>query len=326
MLMKISFLGLTAILVCSAFYPVMAQTSAPSDMAPPPAAVAPTTPEEPLQKPTVKKPSFYDEHGNPFTSKYRETTAAGVLLALQRDPALPHGHFVLFMSAGKPVISCARIKNPKSSTRFEGETMIVEIEKYIIDERDMPRYAHYECNKTPQEPVAVIHLSKDQMQEHNVKKVKFKIDKKSETYRVKMTENYIQFIPESRRDPTSEANRFRPMRVDGVANPLKFWFYPEGTVILSAQGASKDITIESKLMELASSKGLTPMTDLVPEHEHFRKKPDSYYFIDKQGRYKVSNGDLFDYIQTDAMKFGLEADEPVKKNLAVFIRKPGQYE
>ncbi len=282
--------------------------------------------EAPVPADSNKK-RWYDDNGNPFNQKYYEAEADGVLLALQRDKNLPYGHFVLHLSATQSFVSCVKIINPKHSTEFdENGTMTIKVEKYIIDARDMPRNPHYECNTAPQQAGASINLSKELLQENNVKKVKFKVGKSSETFLVKLTDSYIQLTPDNNRNPQSCCNRFRPLEVNGVANTLKFWFYPENTVILTADGTDKDITLESRLMELARSKGLTPLDEVMPDHVNFRKQPNRYYFVDKAGRYKVGNGELFDYIQADAMKFGLEADEPIKKNIAVFIRKPGQYD
>ncbi len=273
------------------------------------------------------KPRWYDDNGNPFNNKYYEREPGGIMLALQREPSLPVGHFVLFMSASDSFAGCLKIINPKHSTEFdENGTMTIKMEKYIIDKRDMPRYPHYECNTAPQEAGVHINLSKELLQDNNVKKIKFKAGKTSENYLVKITDDYIQLTPETRRDPQDKNNRFRPLQVNGVATTMKLWFYPENTVILTADGTAKDITLESRLMDLARSKGLTPLKDMMPDHANFRKQPNSYYFVDKNGRYTVGNGELFDYIQADAMKFGLEADEPIKKNVAVFIKKPGQYD
>lgn len=273
------------------------------------------------------KPRWYDDNGNPFSEKYYEREPGGVLLALQRDPSLPVGHFVLFMSATNNFVGCVKIINPKHSTEFdENGIMTIKMEKFIIDKRDMPRYPHYECNTAPQEAGVHINLSKELLQDNNVKKIKFKTGKSSENYLVKITDDYIQLTPETRRNPQDISNRFRPLEVNGVATTMKLWFYPENTVILTADGTAKDITLESRLMDLARSKGLTPLDDVMPDHANFRKQPNRYYFVDKNDRYKVGNGELFDYIQVDTMKFGLEADEPIKKNVAVFISKPGQYD
>lgn len=282
-----------------------------------------------IRKPKTddSKPRWYDDNGNPFSDKYFEAEPGAVLLALQRDPQLPPGHFVLYMSATKSLVSCVKILNPKFATEFNANgTMTITMEKYTVDARDMPRYPHYQCNTTPQQPGVYVNLSKELLQENNVKKIKFKVAKTSETYLVKVTDNYIQLTPETRRAPQDLANRFRPLEVNGVNTTMKLWFYPENTVILTADGTDKDITLESRLMELARAKGLTPLTDVMPEHATFRKPAGQYYFVDQSGRYRVGNGELFDYIQADIMKFGLEADEPAKKNVAVFIRKPGQYD
>ena len=275
----------------------------------------------------ANKPNYYDPYGNPYSKEYGELWPMGVLMGLQRDPNLPTGHFVLFMSMTKTFVGCLKVSNPKYGTEFKDGMLIITLEKYTVDQRDMPRYPHYQCNMAPQEATIKIPLSKQLLTDNAVKKIKFRVDKTTETYNVKMTDEYIQLISESRQPPSSEINRFRPdQRNQGITNPLKFWFYPENTFILSADGISKDITMENDLVNLARSKGLTPLNDIFPDHKNYRKKADMYYFVDKDGRYKNVNNELFDYLQVDAMRYGLEADEPIKKNVAVFIRKPGQYE
>ncbi len=273
------------------------------------------------------KPRWYDDNGIPFSDKYYEMEASGVTMALQRGADLPPGHFVLSMSAVKTFSSCVKIVNPRYATSFDDNgTMTISMGKFIVDARDMPRYAHYECNGTPQRASVNVNMSKELLQDNNVKKIKLKTGQSSENYTVKITNDFIQLLPETRRNPKDINNRFRPMQASGVENALKLWFYPENTVILSADGSGKDLTLEKSLMDLARSKGLTPLTETMPEHASFRKQANHYYFIDKQGRYKAGNGTLFDYIQADAMRYGLEADEPIKKNVAVFIRKPGIYD
>lgn len=287
----------------------------------------PTERAEPKSSSDDSKIRWYDDNGTPYSPEYYEWEPGAFLLALQRDPQLPPGHFKLYMSATKSFVSCLKILNAKHSTEFNPSgLMTIKVEKFTVDGRDMPRYPHYQCNTTPQQPSVTVNLSKELLEENNVKKIRFKAGKSAETYLVKVTDNYIQLTPENRRYPQDIANRFRPMEVNGVNTTMKLWFYPENTVILTADGTDKDITLENRLYDLARSKGLTPLNEVVPEHDTFRKAPGQHYFVDKMGRYKVGNGELFDYIQADAMKFGLEADEPVKKNVAVFIRKPGQYD
>lgn len=338
MFKKTCLCGIAALTLCLAQLPAQAQTTDATDSAAAPAietdSSGKTSPaaddiasDETSQPQSTPKSGWYDDNGTPFSDKYYQREPGDVLLALQRDPGLPVGHFVLFMSTSGSYSGCQKIIPPQYSTQFdESGTMSVMLGKLTVDKRDMPRYAHYECSTAPQEAIVRINLSKELLQENNVRKIKFKTGKTSESYLVKIIDDYIQLTPETRRDPQDLGNRFRPLQVNGVATTMKLWFYPEHTVILTADGTAKDITLENRLMDLARSKGLTPLDDVMPDHVNFRKQPGRYYFVDKNGRYNPGNGELFDYIQADAMKFGLEADEPVKKNVAVFIRKPGQYD
>ena len=349
--MKTSFVSLVAVLLCTAMAPAVVSPAwaqnAPATMTDADTlrdAVAEMESEATLETKTAadtapvpgtgddtpkpyndNKPKYYDDYGNPYnTYDYFEAQPGIVQVALQRDPHLPAGHFVLSMIAGNSFVSCLKVQNPKVTTEFVGGSMNIKLDKFAVDMRDMPQYAHYECNNAPQQPIANVNLSREQFLDNNVKKIKFRTDKATVTYNVKMTDEYVQLISESRNPP--DRQRFVPLFVDGVSNTLKFWFYPENTVILSMVGASKDVALESRLMEMARSKGLTPLNEIFPDHKNYRTKPDLYYFVDKEGRYKNVNNELFDYVQADAMKFGLEADEPVKKDVAVFIRKPGQYD
>ena len=192
------------------------------------------------------------------------------------------------------------------------------------DERNMPQYAHFECNLAEQESAANIILSKQLLRDNNVKRIRFRAPGTVELFEVKMDDNYIQLVPANNRKPSTM--RFRARKINDINNPLKFWFYPENTVILSAEGMDKDVVLAGRVTELAARLGLAPLETTMPTHKSTHKTGSGLYFVDTKSHYANAKGDLLDYVQADYMKYGLDADEPAQKSVAVFIRKPGQYD
>ena len=202
--------------------------------------------------------------------------------------------------------------------------MEITLGRRTIDKRNMPRYAHFECNLSLQESRATLIMGKDLLRDNGVKRIRFRAPGTVENFDVKWTEEYIQLVPSYGKNPA--VMRFQAREVSGIRNPLKLWFYPENTVILKAEGASKDVVLAGRMEELAKRLGLQPLATVMPNHQSTHKLPEEFYFIDTKGHYPNAKGELLDYIQADVMKYGLEADEPAQKSVAVFIRKPGQYD
>ena len=306
MLMKTSIYGLAALAFCMAGTPAYAQSTSGN----------PTY--------SGNKPAHYDPDGVPYDEKYFEEGYTGVSLALARDPALPPDQFRMNLSVSQAGTGCMKLNNPGYSTKFISGTMEITMGARTTDERNMPQYAHFECNLAEQESAASIVLGKQLLQENGVKKIRFRAPGSIENFEVKMGDNYIQLLPANNRAP--DTMRFKARKITDIANPLKLWFYPENTVILTAEGADKDVVLAGRIKEMAARFGLEPLETIIPSHKSTHRNINGFYFIDTKGQYKDAKGDLLDYAQADIMKYGLDADEPAQKNVAVFIRKPGQYD
>lgn len=349
MFMKTSLYSLAALALCFIFAPAQAQSpfdapppaapaTAPADAEPPAESAAeepvPATEEAPVSTglpetattivPPSNKPSFYDPEGTPYSKDYFEDNFEGIRLALQHDPSRIPGQFNLHISVSQPSTSCIKFSNPSYTTTMTAGTMEVVLGKRTVDKRNMPRYAHFECDLQTQESAADLPLSKELIRDNNISKIRFRGQGIIENYDVKLTDEFVQLTPSQNKDPA--LMRFTVREVTNLINPLRLWFYPENTVILTAEGAHDDVVLAGELKSLAQRLGLEPLETMMPNFKSPRKKPDGFYFVDTKGRYPNANGELLDYVQADVMKFGLEADEPAKENIAVFIRKPGQYD
>lgn len=268
--------------------------------------------------------SPYDSSGEPFTSKYFKRTPCSVSMSLQRRDDLPTGFFVMHITAAEEVSSCAKYGKMEDHLEFKEKLLDISIGDYTVDMRDLPQYAHYQCDTKPQQPYTDIVLNKDVLREKKIERMRFRMATGTETYNVKINDNSILLTPEMAKP--AACLKCKPAQVANSSNPLRFWFYPEGTVILSADNAGKDLVLSEQIKTLAESRGLVPLTSVMPHHVPPRSTQDALYFIDKKGEFSEAKGELLDYVQVDTMKFGLEADEPAKKDVGVFIRKPGQYD
>lgn len=269
--------------------------------------------------------SPYDSSGEPFTSKYFKRTPSSVSMSFQRRDDLPTGFFVLHITASEEISSCAKYGKMADQLEFKEKFLEINIGDYTVDMRDLPQYAHYQCDTKPQQPYTDIVLNKDLLRDKKIERLRLRKPSGIESYKVTINDNFILLTPEVTNKPTACLG-CKPVKNVNSSNPLRFWFYPEGTVILSADNASKDLVLSEQIKTLADSRGLVPLTSVMPHHVPPRSTKDALYFIDKKGQFGEAKGELLDYVQVDTMKFGLEADEPAKKDVGVFIRKPGQYD
>jgi len=268
--------------------------------------------------------SPYDSSGEPFTSKYFKRTPSSVSMSLQRRADLPIGFFVLHITASEEISSCAKYGKMADQLEFKEGFVEINIGDYTVDMRDLPQYAHYQCDTKPQQPYTDIVLNKDLLRDKKIERIRFRKPSGIESYKVTINDSFILLTPEVGKSSTCLG--CKPAKNANSSNPLRFWFYPEGTVILSADNAGKDLVLSEQIKTLAESRGLVPLTSVMPHHVPPRSTQDALYFIDKKGEFSEAKGELLDYVQVDTMKFGLEADEPAKKDVGVFIRKPGQYD
>lgn len=289
-----------------------------------PSASAPGT-----STPVPRRSDYYDQDGQSYGSLYFKKRASTLGIALIGMEGLDPGQFVLRLTAGDGVSGCARISNPAYEVTFQDIYMDVKVDEYVVDMRHQTGASHYACNQTYQLPTVQIPLSRDDLRNRKIQRIRFNNGPYIDYYDVYLDDHRVQLLPAESEIPGKA--RYRPQKINNVRNPLLHWFYPEGTVILYVPDASSsDKDVRASLDAMAASKGLEPLEKWIPEFQPPVLKAGYYYYVDKKGKMLRQSG-LSDGVQIGTISvsrtyYGLRGDEAMNQDMQVIAKTPGMYE
>lgn len=262
-----------------------------------------------------------DGDGVAYSSEYRREPLRSVNITLTRGNDLMPGQFVVHAEEGGAYSSgCAKLSNIPVTVEYIANFIRLTYDRYILDTREQLKGTGTTCNTPMPPPVADVVLDRAVLAEKGIQKIRFMYDGQPIEADLELTEHRIRLWPSLSREsiPDIQIGNLK-------SKPSTVWFYPENTVILSVPGAKTEqeqAVLKEKLSALATGRGLSPLEDHIPDFKSPLKDKTSFYYVANGDRYSQAQGELLDYITVDAVKYGLEADEPIQKSLAVHVRKP----
>ena len=270
----------------------------------------------------------YDSDGTPYSSQYKSIYPKGVFVSLMRMPGMPNNMVTLRLGLEHQMSGCPKLSPLASEVQvFPGE-MEVLVADYRLDMRDLPQNPHYECAQGQQTPSADIVLSRDDLIANDTKMLRLRFDRKTDIYDVVVTPQSILLMPAS--NALGQSTYFKPLNVARVENPLKFWFYPENTMILYAPDVDAKTDVSLQIREMAAAQGLEPLETVYPGFRSPVKDPNYFYYVDSKGKYastvKESPGYVVGQIGVEKSVYGLVADEKIVQNIDVYAKRPGTYD
>ncbi|MCB9989486.1 MAG: hypothetical protein H6868_09190 [Rhodospirillales bacterium] len=246
-------------------------------------------------------------------------------IALLHNDGGEPGQFILKLAALNAMNGCPKIGPISYTSEFKDIFLDIKIGDYQVDMADLPAAPHYGCNQEQSQPTASIVLSRDMLKENNTKTIRFDSGYSIEYYDVLLTDDAITL-----RRADKEyllPSRIEEARVPAKKEPLSLWFYPENTVILYAPKAGKDQDISAQVEKLALSRGLVPLSSVMPDFTSPLIQSNYAYYVDKSGRFsKNKDGGLLGKIEMPVEIYGLEQNYIKMKDLEIFARRPGLYE
>ncbi len=274
------------------------------------------------------KPTYYDDQGEPYGSKYFLARPDRVFVSLQRREDLPADYFILRVSLDNAMSGCPKMSKMSADVEFVDRILEIEVFDYSVDMRGLPQNPHYECGGAQEVPAAEIVLGKEELLKRNTDMIRMRLGKLTDFFDVDISEDWVMISPAQR---TGALNKFyQPLRMPGVINPLRLWFYPENTVILTVPDANKQGGSSKGLSEAASRMGLVPLTDIIYDFKSPLAAGGHYYYVDEKGDVaaKVPQGvrRKIGSIAVEKTVYGLEGDEVVTEQTDIFARRPGPYE
>lgn len=260
-----------------------------------------------------------------YSSKYRKTPKV-----VQGDKILPEAQFMmnfvrtedagpgdvtLRLSSPVSINGCVRITPPQVERRDNGPMIWFTVKEPEVSVDKGVQRAHYECNQDMNTAAADIKMSRDQLMTDGVKTIVFQTSARTDYYNVTIDENEISLAPRS-------ATAFKPRKIPGKTDGLRYHFLPVNTVILYVPSAPAGSDLHNQILAAASRKNLQEMANVSAD------APNTFYFTDETGAVAetLPAGESV-YFNSIAMKDDMRVPpggaEPVQK-IDIFARKPGQ--
>jgi hypothetical protein len=270
-----------------------------------------------------------DETGAPFSNKYYREMPADVAVSLLSRPELPAGSFVVRLAVTDVVNSCARLTPLTYDLGYDNMYLDVTLNDYRVDLRDAPKAPQYECKVGNQFPVTDVPLNVNDLRARGITKIRFHYFVLIDTYDLELKDNYVRLTP-AKQNNKVRANRFGGSKAYGVQSPLELWLLPKDTIVLYAPSEPDGKGLPDEINNLATGRGLLPLSTRLPGFVPPVTTPHQYYYVDPQNAYiKDLDGDqpqLFSTLRHMEKEYGLKGDEYSWHDIEIYMKKPGLYE
>ncbi len=252
-------------------------------------------------------------------------------ISMARMPVTADGEknaFVIRLSTEYNTTGCAKFGKIPYTMEFQmkklkidaGEPAGIDAMRKSRDKKPCPNRSFY--------PSAEIPLSPAILKENGTTLVEFGTPGNVNGYDIKVTDHSVELTP-SKESP-STGTRYAPRNIDYLKNPMKLWFYPEGTVILKAGSDSDSADIAGEIQKLAGSKGLVPLESELPGFTSPLEDEDSFYYVDKSGMVakdpNIAESVSLGSINVPSTIYGAEGPQQSSHSVQVFAHAPGDYE
>lgn len=253
-------------------------------------------------------PENYDELDKP-----RSVIGKGLLVyAVIRVPDGDPGDFILRVATPFPVSGCAEIEDPEIEMTENPPALDLVVKEATAIAKKGIRYAHYECDAGARYAFTDIPMNRDELMENGIKKLTMRNDDGLRYHGLELDvhKEYIE--------------------ITGKYNAGKFWFYPEGTVMIAAPAVTGKQDVSDDIIRAARAKGLMPLTDVLTDYEpDERIKNSTVYFVDPTGlltrEIKVAGKPVFfGNIKVDKIFNGPQGEYKRPSEMQLYAKIPDQ--
>lgn len=190
-------------------------------------------------------------------------------VSLQRQIDDPGAKAILVVRAGAAEKNCADVRSLATKIALVGKTLTVQLIGFKNDSRT--------AGTTNLCAVARIGMDAERLETAKVNKVEFVLNGQSNVYEFQLSPTALRMVP------TSTAKTILPDEsYDNVLDPLYFWRMPSNTVALFTQNV-KDPNIQMEIEQFAQQKGMTKMSEAIPNFVPRYKEKDRFLFVDNEG-------------------------------------------
>lgn len=270
----------------------------------------------------------YDENGVPYTKKYFQGVGIYHTMALIRKPELGDDQFVIRFALPSTISTCVNISNFGFEASYTEHYMDITLNKITVDARDMPQYAHYECDLRSKMPHADILLDRQTLIDNGTKTLRLHSAERTNYYDLDLTENRVLILPDKTDVQVGKA--FRPAKLPMRNASTVYWFYPMGTLVLWSPQETDPKQTQKYIDTFAERHGLVPMTDYIENFKSPLYDKRFQYYVDASGKFDnvagIEEGAQIGHTTVETVEYGLHGDEIGTKDIMIYARKPGMYD
>ena len=188
------------------------------------------------------------------------------------------GEAVLRLSTIVNLNGCPKVNPLRHVVEVNDIYLDVVVKGYTVDFRDMPNAPQYECKQNVQYSAADIPLDRKLIEDNKIQQIRLVLDHGlgSDYYYINLGKDALEITPRSQKI-------FKPGRAPhGGDSALKYWYYPENTLILSAPAAPA-MQRDDTVMDYANQAGLIPLASLIPDFVAPAGQEGRHYYVDGTG-------------------------------------------
>jgi len=248
----------------------------------------------------------------------------GYEMTLLRTPGNKPNEVTMRIMSTIAITGCVEMQNPTVEISYIGSKITIKMTEGIVTTRKNIKYAHYECPQNQNFSYVDIKLNRDELISKGTKKINFRSDKSA---------GFMSMAIDVNKERLKIGYGEAELRKLGFVSQKflekeTFWFYPEGTLLLSVPRADPKQDISKELTKFADGEGLVPLKDMLSEFEMSKNAPANQgYFVDKSGlhsaKVNLARPALFGTVTVHEVVFGPGGKTHRPIELEVFASLPG---
>lgn len=237
------------------------------------------------------------------------------------------------------VTGCFNLIPPEATSKIVGPRIEIAISDPIIKKDEQPQYGHNTCKNNNAAIIADAVVNRDEMIAAGVKSFAIKSAIGAERYDALVDKDKIMLFTKYK-DPVTNADKridwhdnkmlFPPYKGMKTKTPLTYWFYPEGTVILSVPQAKPKQDFSAEIIKAGQARGLVRLETFIKDFKNPSGDKNKIYFVDQlgslAGTLERQRAESFGAITVSETFYGPDGPYERPKQLEIMAKIPGLME
>ncbi|MFK7838811.1 MAG: hypothetical protein AB8B83_00635 [Bdellovibrionales bacterium] len=229
-----------------------------------------------------------------------------------------NGDFTIRLLSPGSVTGCYKINPAEIEIVDAGAAIYVKIEEGSIELQTEATYDQFGCQITSGQQFIDINFNKNDLADNKTGKIIITSKSIGKLFDIEVeTDDHSVTLH-------SELKTGVRAPSDVIKRSIRHWFFPENTIILSANGMTTDPETAKKVKDLAEEQELKPMKTMFDD---FKSPKDGLFYIDSENKFSEDLKENLTVpvgsISFDEQYFGANGPYTKSKKIGVFARKVG---